>query len=85
MDRLLKFVPEHKIRLDVIAVPADAVQEAANRLVEAGIEVILNFAPVTISLPPSVNRVGVDWAIKLEQLAFLLLSRQSHRLIYPVV
>ena len=77
MDRLPKFVQQHKIRLGVIAVPAEAAQEAANRLVEAGIEGILNFAPVTISLPPSVSLVGVDLAIELEQLAFSVLSRQS--------
>ena len=77
MDRLPKFVPEHKIRLGVIAVWAEAAQEAANRLVEAGIEGIFNFSPVTISLPPFVSPVGVDLAIELEQLAFLVLSRQA--------
>jgi redox-sensing transcriptional repressor len=42
----------------------------ADALVSAGVEGILNFAPVTITLPPGVNLVGVDLAIELEQLTF---------------
>lgn len=76
LDRLPELAERHKIRLAVIAVPAPAAQTVADRLVEAGIKGILNFAPVTISLPESVSKVGVDLAIELEQLAFSVI-RQS--------
>jgi len=36
--------------------------------VKAGIEGIVNFAPVTLTLPDNVSQVGVDLAIELEQL-----------------
>jgi redox-sensing transcriptional repressor len=73
LDALPRIVRDHKIRLGVIAVPAAAAQDVADRMTAAGIEGILNFAPVTISLPATVSQVGVDVAIELEQLAFSVL------------
>ncbi len=77
LSDLPKMVRHHKIRLGVIAVPAAAAQEVAEAMSAAGIEGILNFAPVTISLPPDVRQVGVDVAIELEQLAFSVLRRSA--------
>jgi redox-sensing transcriptional repressor len=59
----------------MVAVPAAAAQSVADRLVAAGIDGVLNFAPVTIALPPHVPQIGVDLAIELEQLAFSILNR----------
>jgi len=70
MDRLPEIARDHTIRLGIVAVPAAAAQEVADRLVQAGVEGILNFAPVTIRLPKTVQQVGVDLAIELEQLSF---------------
>ncbi len=76
MEKLGKMVPERNIKLAIIAVPAPAAQKVADQLVEAGIEGILNFAPVTISLPANVSQVGVDLAIELEQLSFSVVNRK---------
>jgi redox-sensing transcriptional repressor len=59
----------------MIVVPANRAQEAANDLIAAGIEGIVNFAPVTLSLPDGVQQVSVDLAIELEQLSFAVVSR----------
>jgi redox-sensing transcriptional repressor len=75
MEGLPGIVRDHKIRLGVIAVPAAAAQDVADRITAAGIEGILNFAPVAITLPPTVSEVGVDVAIELERLAFSVLRR----------
>ncbi|MBI1900387.1 MAG: redox-sensing transcriptional repressor Rex [Planctomycetia bacterium] len=74
-SRLSEVVAENKIRLAIVAVPAPAAQGVADKLVAAGIEGILNFAPVTLSLPPTVSMVGVDLAIELEQLSFSVTNR----------
>ena len=58
----------------MVVVPADRAQEAANDLVKAGIEGIVNFAPVTLTLPADVQEVAVDLAIELEQLSFAVTS-----------
>jgi redox-sensing transcriptional repressor len=63
------------IRLGMIVVPAAQAQEAADRLVAAGVEGIVNFAPVTLVLPAHVQNVGVDLAIELEQLSFAVTNK----------
>ena len=75
LDELAPTIREKGIRLGMIVVPAEQAQEAANRLVAAGIEGIVNFAPVTLALPPHVQNVGVDLAIELEQLSFAVTSK----------
>lgn len=68
-------IKEKGIRLAIIAVPAVAAQGVADEVVKAGVDGVLNFAPVTISLPKEVSTVGVDLAIELEQLSFAVISR----------
>jgi redox-sensing transcriptional repressor len=75
MDDLDRIVHDHGIRLGMIVVPAERAQEVADALVATGIEGIVNFAPVTLALPPQVQVVSVDLAIELEQLSFAVISR----------
>lgn len=75
LEELAVTIREKGIRLGMIVVPAEQAQEAANRLVAAGVEGIVNFAPVTLALPPHVQNVGVDLAIELEQLSFAVTSK----------
>lgn len=74
MEAFRDFVREHAIRLAVLTVPAAVAQEVADGLVATGVTGILNFAPVTLALPRTVQVVGVDLAIELEQLAFAVLQ-----------
>lgn len=74
LDQLPEIVKQKEIRLAILAVPSSEAQLVADRLVMAGIEGILNFAPVTVSVPKQVNLKGVDLAIQLEQLSFAVLS-----------
>ena len=75
---LEKVTAEQSLKLGVIAVPNDAAQDVANRFVDAGVEGILNFAPVTITLPEHVRLVAVDLAIELEQLSFAVVNRDTN-------
>jgi redox-sensing transcriptional repressor len=77
LDSVAEVVKRYGLRLAVIAVPADAAQAVADRLIGSGIEGIVNFAPVTISLPSNVAKVGVDLAMEMEQLAFAVASREK--------
>lgn len=63
-------IQKHSIRLALLAVPAEAAQELANRLVVAGVKGLLNFAPVNVTVPPHVAINSVDLAVQLEQLSF---------------
>ncbi len=77
LANLSDIVQTNNIKLGLLAVPADAAQTVADQLVAVGVEGILNFAPVTISLPEHVSQVGIDLAIELEQLSFAVLKRPS--------
>ena len=77
MDNLAEVVASSKIKLAILAVPANSANQAADVLVESGITGILNFATVTLKLPPTVSAVGVDLAMELEQLAFAVVKRAS--------
>ena len=79
LDHLGQMVREREIPLGLIAVPAPSAQLAADQLVEAGVAGILNFAPVTLSLPEHVSLVGVDLATELEQLCFSVANRLRNR------
>jgi redox-sensing transcriptional repressor len=57
--------------IGVIAVPAEAVSDVARALVEAGVEAILNFAPVTLTSEKVIVK-NVDLTLFLENLSFQL-------------
>ena len=70
LSELEATVQKHAVRLAVMAVPADNAQEVADRLVAMGIRGLLNFAPVSLSVPEKVALNAVDLAVQLEQLSF---------------
>ena len=75
LDDVERVAKQHSIRLAIIAVPAPSAQRVADALVAAGIDGILNFAPVTLNLPKHVRTVGVDLAMELEQLSFAVVNQ----------
>ncbi len=63
-------VRAEKVAIGVIATPAHVAQEVADRLVDAGVTSILNFAPTVISVPDHVALRKVDLSIELQILSF---------------
>jgi redox-sensing transcriptional repressor len=72
MEDIPQAVRERDIRLAILAVPAEAAQQAADILASAGIRGLLNFAPVNLDIDPHVAVASVDLAVQLEQLSFLV-------------
>jgi redox-sensing transcriptional repressor len=70
IDELAQIVQSKRVNIGVITTPPDAAQDAAERLVKAGITSILNFAPVVLSVPRSVEVRKVDLAVELQILSF---------------
>jgi redox-sensing transcriptional repressor len=54
----------------ILAVPAVAAQQVAERLVEHGIRSILNFAPVRVNVPDTVSVRQVDLSMELQVLSY---------------
>ncbi len=67
---LESIVAEHEVAIGVIATPAVAAQEVADRMVAAGISSILNFAPVVLAVPEGVDVRKVDLSSELQILAY---------------
>lgn len=70
LDDLTALVAAKKISIGVIATPAPAAQEVAERLVAAGITSILNFAPTVVTVPSRVSVRTVDLAVELQILSY---------------
>lgn len=70
LDAFRATIAARSISLAVLSVPAEAAQRVADLMVGCGIQGILNFAPVPLNVPPSVNVVGVDLSVQLEHLAY---------------
>jgi len=79
MSKLAAAARAGHIRLAILAVPAAVAQKVADEVCRAGIEGILNFAPITLSLPPEVAVIPVDLAVQLEQLSYLANPSNSQR------
>ena len=72
MDKLSDFVREHRVKMAILTVPATVAQDVANRLVAAGVEGILNFAPIVLQVPEEVTVNNVNLAIELENLSYFV-------------
>lgn len=70
IDELKTVVNDEGISIGIIATPPVAAQESADKLVDAGVKSILNFAPGVVNVPPDVNIRKVDLSIELQILAF---------------
>jgi redox-sensing transcriptional repressor len=70
IDDLPAIAAEHHISIGIIATPAAAAQDVADRLAAAGVSSILNFAPTVISVPEEVSLRKVDLAVELQILSF---------------
>jgi redox-sensing transcriptional repressor len=77
IDELGDVASENPVAIGIIATPASAAQDVANRLIDAGITSILNFAPTILSVPEAVSLRKVDLAVELQILSFYQQRRRT--------
>jgi redox-sensing transcriptional repressor len=70
IDDLPRLASELNLAIGIIATPAGSAQDVADRLVAAGINSILNFAPAVLNVPEGVSIRKVDLSIELQILSF---------------
>jgi redox-sensing transcriptional repressor len=70
LAELDQVVAARNVSIGVIATPPGAAQDAADRLVAAGVTSILNFAPVVLSVPVGITVRKVDLAVELQILSY---------------
>ncbi len=71
-SQLEEFIVREKVKLAILCVPAGFAQAVANRLVEAGVQAILNFSPVVLEVPADVTVNNVDLALELEHIGYFV-------------
>ncbi|WP_424190102.1 redox-sensing transcriptional repressor Rex [Actinokineospora sp. G85] len=75
IDDIPAVCAEREVSIGVIATPPPAAQAVCDRLVEAGVQCILNFAPVVLQVPDHVEVRKVDLAVELQVLSFHVARR----------
>lgn len=70
IDVMKEVVQSRGVTLGVITVPAEKAQDVAERMVDAGIRGILNFAPIPLRLPSHVFTDRLDITMTLEKIAY---------------
>lgn len=70
-------IRKKKIKMAIVAVPAEAAQKVIELLVAGGVRAILNFAPMRPSPKAGSEIINIDLSIELEKLAHFLSKRES--------
>lgn len=69
---MVDVIKEAGIQVALIAVPASAAQEVAELLDKGGVRAIVNYAPITLNMPPNVRVEYIDPLIHLQRMTYYL-------------
>lgn len=72
IEGMEKEIRDAGIKIAMLAVPASVAQEVTDKLVEAGIKAILNYAPVSLNVPSDIRLQYIDPAIHLQRMSYYL-------------
>lgn len=74
-DRLAEIVKKEEINIGIITTPPEVAPQIADKLVEAGINGILNYTPNPLSVPDEVYLEEYDMITSLEKVAYFVKHR----------
>ena len=77
MSELEAALRAEDIRIAILAVPADAAQTTAERLVAAGVRAILSYAPASLTVPSGVHVSYSDPVVQLQQMTYYLMPEDD--------
>ncbi len=77
MESLGDILEEQKIRVAIIAVPGSEAQGVVDKLADAGVLGLINFAPVPLRVPSHVYVENVDMTASLETVAYFANQRAA--------
>ena len=69
---LVEKVKAADIKIAMLTIPAPVAQEIADKLVQAGIKAILNYAPINLNVPKNVKVQYIDPATHLQRMTYYL-------------
>jgi redox-sensing transcriptional repressor len=71
-DVMVETIKQLKIKIAMLTVPATAAQEIVDQLVKAGVKSILNYAPISLSVPNDVRVQYIDPVTHLQRMTYYL-------------
>lgn len=71
-ERMASVLRENGYKVAVVAVPASAAQEVADICVKAGVKALLNYAPITLTVPEGVHVQYIDPVLHLQRMTYYL-------------
>ena len=72
MDDMQRIIQDRNIKIAMIAVPAEKAQEVADKLIQAGIRAILNYAPINLNVPNGVRVQYIDPVVHMQRMTYYL-------------
>lgn len=69
-------IRQENIKMAMLAVPAENAQAVADQLAAAGIQAILNYAPISINVPPAIQIQYIDPVAHLQRMTYYLHPEQ---------
>ena len=69
---LVEKIKSADIKIAMLTIPAPAAQEIADKLVQAGVKAILNYAPINLNVPKNVKVQYIDPATHLQRMTYYL-------------
>lgn len=70
--QLVEKIQAMGIKIAIVAVPAGAAQAVVDDLVSAGVKAILNYAPITVTVPPGIHVQYIDPVLHLQHMSYYL-------------
>jgi len=71
-DRIEPEIARLGIRIGIVAVPAAAAQDVADRMIAGGVRALLNYAPVVLKVPAGVTVREIDPVSALQSMTYYL-------------
>ena len=71
-DKLVERVKSAGFKIAKLSVPAPPAQGVADKLVQAGVKAILNYAPISLNVPRNVKVQYIDPATHLQRMTYYL-------------
>jgi redox-sensing transcriptional repressor len=69
---LVPLLRENDIKIAMLTVPANTAQSVIDQLVQAGVQAILNYAPINLVVPPGIYTQNIDPVTHLQRMTYYL-------------
>jgi redox-sensing transcriptional repressor len=71
-EKIVEKIKAAGVKMAMLTIPAAAAQSVADKLVQAGVKAILNYAPISLNVPPNVKVQYIDPSTHLQRMTYYL-------------